>query len=208
MELATDNTPTRSLMVDADDLELLNAIGQGDEQAFNRFYEKYKNRFYKYVCKNFAKGLPGMAEDILMNFWVKIYNHCYSSEKDNQKLTLPYLYTILKHEAYDEFRRKKREKDKKDKFALASMLQSPSTNTTQDPSENSLDLQAALYREVFLNETLEQRAMEHLAVFDLWMQGYTEQEIASRCDLTRDKVRGRKKKIKEILTPLYQNQEF
>jgi hypothetical protein len=48
----------------------------------------------------------------------------------------------------------------------------------------------------------EDRYSMHMAVFGLLVEGYTQEEIASKLDLTRDQVRGREKEIQDLLKEL------
>lgn len=87
-----------------DDAALLRLIAQGDERAFNRFYERHKAAVYGLAGQ--ILGEPSAAEETTLDAFVQVWRHApdYRSQTASART---WLLAIARNKAIDRLRRAK-----------------------------------------------------------------------------------------------------
>ena len=89
-----------------DNKSLLNKLAEGDVRAFNRIYNDYYMRIYRFVRR--AVSANEDAEEIVQEVFVKLWDK--RSMIDPEKSFNSFIYTISKNTIHDYLRRVLREK--------------------------------------------------------------------------------------------------
>lgn len=79
-----------------DELELLARLKSGDESAFDRIYERYRNRLYGFLIR--MSGRRDVAEDLLQETWLRLAGHAASLRTDTR--LGPWLFTVARNLFY------------------------------------------------------------------------------------------------------------
>jgi len=87
-----------------EDLILIERALQGDDQAYARLVDKYKNKLYAFVLGMI--GQPQDAQDVAQEVFIKAYFHLGDFSGKGKFWT--WLYRIAYNQCMDEFRRRKR----------------------------------------------------------------------------------------------------
>ncbi|MFE5322790.1 RNA polymerase sigma factor [Paenibacillus sp. NPDC056579] len=87
-----------------EDLILIEHALQGDDQAYARLVDKYKNKLYTFILG--MMGQPEDAQDVAQEVFIKAYFHLRNYTGASKFWT--WLYRIAYNQCMDEFRRRKR----------------------------------------------------------------------------------------------------
>lgn len=95
-------------MSPSDDASLMPRIAQGDERAFDRFYERHKRAVYGLAVH--MLGEPAAAEEITLDVFVQIWRHAaaYNPQSASPRT---WLLAIARNKAIDRLRRGKARPD-------------------------------------------------------------------------------------------------
>ena len=96
--------------------DLLMALRQGDERAFEKIYQLYSLRLFGKLM-NLVKS-EAQAKDILQEVFLKLWEHRQSI--DLEKSFRSYLFKITENKVYDFFRQAARDKIKEQQLILSS----------------------------------------------------------------------------------------
>lgn len=173
-----------------DDAELVRKMQTGDEEAFSRIYEKYRDVVYRTACLIMGDAAGG--EDVAQDTWVDVYLHCHQLK--NAESFRCWLFRILNRNAWNIS--KKRKHEIPDEYVLekadGSDLRSPEYSFLEQEQENEV-----------------QRAVDHLkhkqkvAVILYYYNELSIKEIAAVTGSTEGTVKTRlfaaRKKLAQLL---------
>src|ERR1700731_1416255 len=91
----------------ATDQELVVAVRQGDDRAFEELFSRYRGRISGYVVG--MVGDHGRAEDITQDVFISALRRLRGTERPIA--FKPWLYEIAKNACIDEFRRRRRRQE-------------------------------------------------------------------------------------------------
>lgn len=97
-------SPTKPLVRDITDIELVSLAKKGNLSAFEEIVKRYQKQIFFYAKKKVHD--PDTAEDIAQETFVRAFEHLASFE-DGKPIS-PWLYTIAKNASLDHIRKNKR----------------------------------------------------------------------------------------------------
>ena len=97
---------TRNEQAERDDAELAGLAGNGDEAAFRKLLEKYRNKILA-ICLRMLKDITE-AEEAAQDSWVKIYFHLKSFDKERSFVV--WAGAIAMNDCRDRLRKRSRNK--------------------------------------------------------------------------------------------------
>jgi RNA polymerase sigma factor (sigma-70 family) len=89
---------------DASDESLMARYASGDAAAFDRLFERYEARIYRFM--RMRTGSEARAADLYQELFLRI--HCVRAQYDSTRPFAPWLFQIARHLLIDEFRRRSR----------------------------------------------------------------------------------------------------
>ncbi|HSP07267.1 MAG TPA: RNA polymerase sigma factor [Acidobacteriota bacterium] len=174
-----------------DELELLARLKSGDESAFDRIYERYRNRLYGFLI--LMSGRRDVAEDLLQETWLRFAGHAASLRTDTR--LGPWLFTVARNLFYSYCRNRMLDENRIHEMSClhrgAIDAQTPLAITAAH--EISRRLESALatlrpaYREVLLLVAVE---------------GMAPAEAAAICGLKPEALRKRLSRAREMLAEI------
>ncbi len=156
---------------------LLAAIAEGDEVAFKRLYEAYREKLFAYMLK--VTKSPKIAEEIVLDVFLKLWTG-RELLKDIKELDA-FLYKVAYNKAIDFFRIAARER-KLQKLIGEQM----ETGREREADYHLLDNECQLV----LKKSIEQLSPQRRLIFNLSrIEGLSHEEIAQQLQLSRNTVR-------------------
>ncbi len=172
-----------------EDAELVRKMKNGDKQAFDMLYEKYK----EVVCRTayLITGSHADGEDVMQETFVKAYLHCQELKKDEQFRF--WLFRILSRTAWQMAKRKSRE------CPDEHILEKADTGSTDSPDNAVLqmDRDSRIWQAVC---RLEYR--QRTAVVLYYYNGLTTKQIAQAMQCMEGTVKSRLYAARKKLRPL------
>lgn len=148
----------------ADDSELIARCGNGDEQAFELLYQRYRLQLYSYLNK-LVPGRADIVDDLYQQTWIRVLDSL--ARYREQKHFLSWLFRIAHNLAMDHFRQQaKHETVELDEKA----------SVTENPPWVDTDRQELA---AALGKAVEELPREQREVFLLRQQGIPFKEIAA-----------------------------
>ncbi|MGN6437514.1 MAG: RNA polymerase sigma factor [Agriterribacter sp.] len=157
--------------------ELLLAISNGNEQAFNQLFSQYRNQLFTYIFK--ITKSKETAEEIVLDVFLKIWNSRQALRE--LKNIDAFLAKIAHNQSIDFLRAAKR--DKAIQAAVWNQLQQVAAAISADDDVQYKSIASAL------NDGVKQLTPQRQKVFKLQYQGLTYDEIAKRLKLSAHTVR-------------------
>ncbi|MEJ8818708.1 RNA polymerase sigma factor [Lacibacter sp. H407] len=159
-----------------DEIELMERLKRGDQQAFLTLYDRYHPLVYNWVLK--LVKVPELAEDIVQEVFIKIWQ---IKERLNPEQSFPaFLYKISRNQA----------------FALLKKIASDETLRSKVMTELGSNAESAENRllwqqyEKLLNHAVEQLPVQRKKVFKLCRQeGMSYEEVATELGISRNTVK-------------------
>jgi RNA polymerase sigma-70 factor (ECF subfamily) len=143
---------------------------QGDEQAFEVLYRHYRNRTYTLALTYMND--PALAEDVLQDFFLKIWQVRLTLEKIDR--FEHYLFTALRNRLISELRKKDRQQKIKSYLSRENAWQPTAEQLTE-----SRELHSAI------REALQQLPEKQQTIYRLSREeGLNHEEIAARLQLS------------------------
>ena len=173
-------------MVDqyVEDVQLLQLISQGNEDALATLYKKHGGTLYAYALR--IMGDQEMAKDVLQDSLLTIWQHASSFRAEGRAVA--WLFKIVHNKAMKMFRQRKN-------LSLDEMPQEPQSERL-GPDESLLGRE----RKALLSAGLARLSAEHRATLELvFFQGMTLQEVARVCDVPVGTVKSRLSYAKSAL---------
>lgn len=84
-----------------DELDVLRLVAQGDEQAFRKIFDLYRDRLYNYVFRITDSG--EVAEEIVLDAFMKVWIN--RADLNGIIRFDSYLYTVVRNQAYNAIKR-------------------------------------------------------------------------------------------------------
>lgn len=134
----------------------------GDERAFERLFEQFSDRTYRYL-----RGLVGdAADDVQQEVWLAVYRGIGRLAAPQAFRT--WLFRTTRHRALDFLRSRKRESEllaDTDLEAVQELVAAPDSNPGDtELSWEQLDALSAAHREVLLLRYRDDMSYEHMAL--------------------------------------------
>jgi RNA polymerase sigma-70 factor (family 1) len=123
-----------------DEADVLSALRQGSEQAFEKIYQAYSNRLFGKLIKMVKSET--YAKEILQDVFLKVWEHRASI--DPQKSFRSYLFQIAQNKAFDFFRKAAREKDRQSELIASSSINYTLFEEFKSNDENLKTLEKAI----------------------------------------------------------------
>jgi RNA polymerase sigma-70 factor (family 1) len=170
--------PVNSLL---NENQLLAQIAQGDQRAFQVIYDHYHQNVYTFALW-YLKSAPD-AEEVVQEVFLKLWLNAHSIGQLNS--LQKYLRTIAGNRALDILRQKAR------RLKLVPISQDENTHPSHNETEESILLND--YRQI-LQLGIQQLPQQQKLVYQLCSeQGYKNDEVAIRLNLSPSTVRTHKK---------------
>ncbi len=174
------------------ELELLKQMAEGDEIAFRKIFDHYKNKLFNYSLR--ITDNEELAEEIVMDAFLKIWCNrealIYINRFD------AYLYTIIRNRAFNAIKRRAHE-------ALIISKLSHSTSEYQDCTEETVVYNEYQY---LLNKAINQLPPQQKLVYSMSREeGLKYEEIADQLNLSKNTVKAHLKKALSTLRLLVSN---
>ncbi len=158
-----------------DEKELLIRLRDGDHQAFERLYHRYKRRIAGHLLSLFRDD--ALAQDIAQDTFIKVWEN--RARLDEHKSFRAYLFTIATNHAYSLFERAGKDESARKAFHLA--LQQASNHVDEYIARK----EHAEVLESLLNQLPEkQREVFRLAK----IEGYSYAEIGERLGISSNTI--------------------
>lgn len=174
------------------ELDLLRLVSEGDERAFRKIFDHYRDKLYNYALR--ITDNEELAEEIVMDAFLKIWCNrndlCVINRFDS------YLYTVVRNQAFNAIKRIAHE-------ALIIKELSLSNTEYQDFTEDTViynDYQHLLNRAV--NQLPPQQKLVYILRRD---EGLKYDEIATRMSLSKNTVKAHLKKAVSTLRIVFTN---
>lgn len=160
------------------DLELLVAIGKGDQRAFTTLFERHRNHLYNYLVK--VTKSSETAEEIVLDVFIKIWQgRSLLHEVDHFEA---FLFCIARNKAIDFLRWL--EKRKSGQIELWNLIHQ---KKVAEPADSGLCLQET--RQI-IDEAVGQLSPQRKQAFQLSRDhGLTYEQIAARMHISSHTVR-------------------
>ena len=179
-----------------DDKELVDAIANQDRDALEEFYHKYASSVYSlamYMLKS-----PEAAEEVTQDAFFNVWRRSKSYHQQRGSVTA-WLFSIVRHRAIDELRRRKREQTH---VQPGVDLSNRPSDGGDDPVEyTTLQFEGGRLKDALHTLRPEQRQVVVLAYYG----GLTHSEIASQLGHPLGTVKTRMrlglKKLREVVIP-------
>jgi RNA polymerase sigma factor (sigma-70 family) len=162
--------------------ELVAAVRQGDERAFEELYSRYRSRIGSYVYG--MVGDHGRAEDIVQEVFISALRRLRDTERPIA--FKPWIYEIAKNACIDEFRRTRRTKevpldgdDEPGGAAVAKLHSAPAPEVAIESKQQLTDLRGAFRG---LSES------HHKIIVMRELEGLSYTEIGERMEMSRAMV--------------------
>jgi len=150
--------------------EIIRLITQGDESAFEALYRHYRNRTYTLALTYMND--PALAEDVLQEFFIKIWKVRLTLEKIDR--FEHYLFTALRNRLISELRKNDRQQKIKSYLSRENAWQPTAEQLTE-----SRELHQAI------REALQQLPEKQQTIYRLSREeGLNHEEIAARLQLS------------------------
>jgi len=172
---------------------LLHQTRNGNEQAFAKFYDNYRESIYRFVLLRVSD--KERAEDITTNAFIKIYDYLRGGNKIENFRAL--LYQIARNLIIDFYRQKRQE-----------------TFSIDDFKEKNISEERSLEKEIDTKLTLEKikKNLKRLPGSDQeiiilrFVEGLSFKEISKILDINEDTAKQRShralKRLKELIFPV------
>lgn len=154
-------------MTNLSDVELMQRIGQRDQQALATLYDRYNSPAYSLAYRVLNK--KELAEEVIQDIFLSIWNRPEAWDPARGKL-LNWLLTVTRRRAIDRLRRELRGVDVMDVAVEDVSHRVTHTNTVDDPAWAD----GQLLRELIARLPPEQASLIELAYF----KGMTQRDIA------------------------------
>ncbi|MDW7691828.1 RNA polymerase sigma-70 factor [Flammeovirgaceae bacterium SG7u.111] len=156
---------------------LIELIKEGDHEAFNKFYCKYKSPLYRF-CLSLLKDkgeVDQIVQDIFISVWTK------REGLDSSQNISSYLFTIAKNKIFNHFRNIKRSESKR--VDLWSMIEELQVLETENIAETEIEYQ-------LLQKAIEDLPPQRKSVFEKSIsEGKSYKEIADELQISPNTVR-------------------
>ncbi len=90
-----------SIMGAADEKYLLGLVSMGNEQAFRRIFDSYRDKLFSYACRITAND--ELAEELVMDTFLKVWMKRHDLAQIDRFDS--YLYTIIRNQAFSAIKR-------------------------------------------------------------------------------------------------------
>lgn len=148
------------------DLDLINQITSGNQEALSQLYSLYGQRLYAYALR--LTGIPAVAEDIIQDTLVIVWQDAHRFRGEGK--VLAWLLGIVHHTAMKALRQSTR--------IVSNDLETNLVNPEPSP-EDQFQIEE---KKQWLHEGLETLSPEHRAVLELvFYQGLSLKETAMVC---------------------------
>jgi len=118
---------------DMQDIELIRSYLDGNADAFDVLYGRYRQKLYGYL-RNLLRGQDALADDLFQKTWLKAIDGLAKYE-DQEKFSA-WLFRIAYHLALDTFRSVKRKAEEKFDESLELVLAAPASSDADQPLQN------------------------------------------------------------------------
>lgn len=98
------NNPASELPAGPTDEQLISAVCNGDENAMELLYERYRRPLYAFVVR-MLNGDSMTADDIFQDLWIKVFNKL-SVYREDGKFSA-WLFRVARNQVLEHFRREK-----------------------------------------------------------------------------------------------------
>lgn len=174
------------------ELDLLYLVSEGNEQAFRKIFDHYRDKLYNYALR--ITDNEELAEEIVMDAFLKIWCNrtdlCVINRFDS------YLYTVVRNQAFNAIKRMAHES------AIIKELSLCNTEY-QDFTE-----EAVIYNDYqhLLNNAVNQLPPQQKLVYSLSRdEGLKYDEIAEQLDISKNTVKAHLKKAVSSLRIVFTN---
>lgn len=154
--------------------EVVLAIRQGDEDAYRLAYYRYRNDLLQFLLR--LTGSREESEDILQTVFIQLWEN--RERLDPDKNFKSYLFTICKNAALHYLRDSRR-------YEVSSLLPDIPYDSGEETDQEMITRETRLLIEIAVSNMPENRK----AVFTLYQEGLTYEEIADRLQMTQPNVR-------------------
>jgi RNA polymerase sigma-70 factor (ECF subfamily) len=192
--LATPSTCSGSKLParQSEDAELLEALRQGSQQAFDTLYNRYYQRLYNFSYLRLRNHAD--AEEVLQETFIAVFR-CIGSYKGRSTLS-SWMYGIAKNTINNHIRRNRTEEARIERIETEGLK--PTESLATGSPEDQLLLR--LYVDA-IGERLASVARWQVEVFELrHMRNLSIQEIAERTKRSSDAIRSSLYRMKRLLT--------
>jgi RNA polymerase sigma-70 factor (family 1) len=158
-----------------DDYELVRSLKEGEQEAFQKLYQKYHGKLYAHVIK-FAKS-QSLAQDVLHDVFVKIWENRASLKEELSFQS--YLFTMAKNHLLNLLKRASHENSILQEILIH-------TEKASTVTENTL---CYLETRKLLNEAVRKLPPQRKKIFQLCRQeGLSYEEVASQLGISKGTV--------------------
>lgn len=166
-------------MTGLDDAELYQKIRTQDRDAFERLYDRFEKLVFSFAYR--VTSDRTISEEVTQDVFLKLWNGQAVYQENKGKFS-SWLLTMTRNKAIDELRRVKRHAHEEmlEKDALVEEV--ASTELEVEWKEKREEIQQAV-------STLSSDQQEIVELF--YFKGYSQQKIATECDLPLGTVKGR-----------------
>ncbi len=179
----------------SEDEALMQRIAQGDERAFDRFYERHKAAVYGLART--ILGEPAAAEEATLDVFVQIWRHAATYDAQNASVRT-WLLAIARHQAIDRLRRIQARPDQRPPQWDDAALESLSAPGDLEEAVTEREQQRRVMRAVReLPET--QRQVLALAYFKGYAHGRIAQTLALPLGTVKTRMRAAMQQLKVVL---------
>ena len=163
------NIPASELPVGPPDEQLINAICNGDENAMELLYERYRRPLYAFVVR-MLNGDSMTADDVFQDLWIKVFNKL-SVYREDGKFSA-WLFRIARNQVLEHFRREK------SRAKLGFLTDDGELPEQSGINEEPQSLVGARELTLQLEKLLKQMPPEQKEVFIMRQNGMSFKEIA------------------------------
>lgn len=179
----------------SEDAALMHRIAQGDEPAFDRFYERHKASVYGLARK--ILGEPAAAEEATLDVFVQIWRHASAYNVQSGSVRT-WLLAIARNKAIDRLRRAKAHPDQQAPHWDDGDLESISAPGDLEEVLAEREQRQRVVRAV--RELPEaQRQVLALAYFKGYAHGQIAQALALPLGTVKTRIRGAMQQLKAVL---------
>jgi RNA polymerase sigma-70 factor (ECF subfamily) len=163
------------------------------EQAYTDFYRILFSELMKHYTSD-----PSVAEDILQSTFERVLKYGHNFDTYDKKSAFRFLYTIMRHEAYDTIARINKE-------TLHVNVDEILDSITNHSLESALNPEFLYLEKTVVREAVQQLPDDYASVICLYyFYGFQHNEIAKLLNITENNAAQKcfyiRKKLKEILT--------
>ncbi len=175
------------LKVKNNEAQLVDILKSGNQKQFGIIYDYFSHSLFG-VIKQIVNNNKELAQDILQEAFVKIWNSSATYSKDKSRL-FTWVLNIARNTAIDHIRSKQGKNEKKNHSA-EKLVSIADTNNSSDKSHEYIGLK----------KVLNELKPEHKEIIDMaYFEGYTQDEIAKKLEIPLGTVKTRSRAALQLL---------